>query len=278
MPGQAVRFIDPSGAERIGRLDGEAVTDAGAAGPEGFVPTAEAWNELESADGPSYSVDELRLLAPVSPRKIICIGLNYRDHAEESQLDIPEVPVVFAKWPTAVIGPGDEIVIPREETRPDYEAELALVIGRRVKRATGADARSAIGGITAFHDVSGRRGQLETPLRQFTWGKSFDTFAPMGPAITRADGLDLGNIGVRGIVSGETMQDSNTSNLIFSAEELVAYCSMGTTLEPGDVIATGTPGGVGDSRNPKRYLREGDTVEIWVEHVGSLVNPVVQER
>jgi 2-keto-4-pentenoate hydratase/2-oxohepta-3-ene-1,7-dioic acid hydratase in catechol pathway len=277
MPGQAVRFIDPSGAERIGRLDGEAVTDAGPAGPEGFVPSPEAWRQLDAADGPSFSVDELRLLAPVRPGKLICIGLNYRDHAEESQLEIPDVPVIFSKWPTSVVGPGDEIVIPREETRPDYEAEMALVIGRRVKRATGDDARSAIGGITAFHDVSGRRGQLETPLRQFTWGKSFDTFAPMGPAITRADGLDLSNLGIRGIVSGETMQDSSTRNLIFSPEELVAYCSIGTTLEPGDVIATGTPGGVGDGRTPKRYLREGDTVEIWVEHVGSLVNPVVNE-
>ncbi len=278
MPAQAVRFVDPSGAVRLGRLDGEAVTDAGPAGPEGFVPTGEAWQALEAADGPSFAVDELRLLAPVTPRLIICIGLNYRDHAEESQLDIPAVPVIFAKWPTSVIGPGDEIVIPREETRPDYEAELGLVIGRRVKRATGADARSAIGGITCFHDVSGRRGQLETPLRQFTWGKSFDTFAPMGPAITRADGLDLSNLAVRGIVSGETMQDSNTRNLIFSPEELIAYCSTATTLEPGDVIATGTPGGVGDGKTPPRYLREGDTVEIWVEHVGSLVNPVVAER
>ena len=278
MPGQAVRFVDPSGAERIGRLDGETVTDAGPAEPEGFVPTAEAWRELDAADGATYAVDELRLLAPVMPRKLIAIGLNYRDHAAESDLAIPEVPVIFAKWPTAVIGPGDEIVIPREETRPDYEAEMGLVIGRRVKRATGADALAAIGGITAVHDVSGRRGQLETPLRQFTWGKSFDTFAPMGPAITRPDGLDLSNLGIKGIVSGETLQDSNTSNLIFNPQQLVEYCSMATTLEPGDVIATGTPGGVGDSRKPPRYLREGDTVEIWVEHVGSLVNPVVNER
>jgi 2-keto-4-pentenoate hydratase/2-oxohepta-3-ene-1,7-dioic acid hydratase in catechol pathway len=278
MPGQAVRFVDPSGATRLGRLDGETVTDAGEAGPAGFVPSPEAWDELEAASGQTYAVDELRLLSPVQPPKIICIGLNYRDHAAESDLAIPEVPVIFAKWPTAVIGPGDDIVIPREETRPDYEAEMALVIGRRVTRATGEDARGAIGGITAFHDVSGRRGQLETPLRQFTWGKSFDTFAPMGPAITRADGLDLTNIGVRGILSGETVQDSNTRNLIFDAVQLVEYCSLATTLEPGDVIATGTPGGVGDSRKPPRYLKQGDTFEVWVEHVGSLVNPVVLEK
>ena len=219
----------------------------------------------------------MQLLHPVDPAKLIGIGLNYRDHAAESELEIPEVPVVFAMWPSALVGPGDPIVVPRDETRPDYEGEVALVLGRAVKDASREEARAAIGGISAFNDVSGRRAQLETPLRQFTLGKSFDTFAPMGPCIASLDDLDLGALAIRTTVSGEVLQESNTSNLIFAAEELVEYCSRGVTLEAGTVIATGTPGGVGDSRDPKRYLVEGDVVEVWVEGVGTLTNPVTRE-
>jgi 2-keto-4-pentenoate hydratase/2-oxohepta-3-ene-1,7-dioic acid hydratase in catechol pathway len=135
-----------------------------------------------------------------------------------------------------------------------------------------------VGGISCFHDVSGRRAQLETPLRQFTLGKSFDTFAPMGPCIASLHGLDLGYLGVRTTVSGEVMQDSSTSNLIFTVVDLITYLSAGMTLEAGDIIATGTPGGVGDSRKPPRYLREGDVVEVWVEGVGTLRNPVTMEK
>ncbi len=225
------------------------------------------------------AVADVRLLAPVpGPEKIICIGLNYRDHAEESELPIPEVPVVFAKFPSSLIGPGAPIVIPREETRPDYEGEVAVVIGSRTYRATAERARAAVGGITAVNDVSGRRAQLETPLRQFTLGKSFDTFTPLGPCIAPADGVDLADIDVRTTVSGEVLQQSNTRHLIFSVVELIVYLSQGMTLEPGDVIATGTPAGVGDGRTPKRYLREGDVVEISVGGVGELANPVTMER
>jgi acylpyruvate hydrolase len=275
---KAVRYRNASGELRIGRLDGDQVVDAGPAGEQGFVPTRAAWTVLAAADGPSTALDAVRLAHPVVPRKLICIGLNYRDHAEESELDLPEVPVIFAKWTTSLIGHGETIVIPREETRPDYEGELAVVIGERVYRATGAAARAAVGAYTCFHDVSGRRAQLETPLRQFTYGKSFDTFGPLGPCLVDAEGVDLGALQVETVVSGETMQSSNTSNLIFGVEALVEYVSLGTTLEPGDVIATGTPGGVGDSRNPRRYLREGDVVEISVAGVGTLRNPVTLER
>jgi 2-keto-4-pentenoate hydratase/2-oxohepta-3-ene-1,7-dioic acid hydratase in catechol pathway len=181
---------------------------------------------------------------------------------------------VFAKFPSSVIGHGDDIVIPREETRPDFEGELAVVIGRRTYRAEPGDALAAIGGITALHDVSGRRAQLETPLRQFTLGKSFDTFTPMGPVIASLDGIDLADVDVRTTISGELMQDANTRDLIFPVAELIVYLSKGLTLEPGDVIATGTPGGVGDSRDPRRYLREGDVVEIEVGGVGTLRNGV----
>ena len=276
---KAVRFVNPEGETRIGALgeDGT-ITDAGPAGPLGFVPTTLAWDALAQADGPTVGAGDVKLLHPVVPSKLIGIGLNYRSHAEESQLDIPTVPVIFAKFGSSLVGPGAEIVIPREETRPDYEGEVAVVIGQPVYRADEDEARAAVGGIAAINDVSGRRAQLETPLRQFTLGKSFDTFSPLGPCIASAAGIDLADIDLRTTVSGEVMQDANTRDLIFSVVELIQYISQGVTLEPGDVIATGTPSGVGDSRSPKRYLREGDTVEIDVEGVGTLSNPVRNER
>jgi 2-keto-4-pentenoate hydratase/2-oxohepta-3-ene-1,7-dioic acid hydratase in catechol pathway len=274
---KAVRFATPDDDVRIGVLTDGTITDVGPAGPRGFVPSPEAWSALENAEGPQYQATDVRVLHPAVPEKILGIGLNYRSHAEESKLDIPQVPVVFAMWTSALIGDGEEIVIPREETRPDYEGELAVVIGQRTYRADREQAREAVGGISAFNDVSGRRAQLETPLRQFTLGKSFDTFCPMGPCIASADGIDLSDIEVRTTVSGELMQDANTSDLIFAVEDLIMYLSAGLTLEPGDVIATGTPGGVGDSRTPPRYLREGDTVEVYVSGVGTLTNPVVNE-
>ena len=275
---RAVRFVDPSGETRIGALQDDQVQDAGVAEPLGFVPTAEAWSRLEAASGPAYRLEQVRLLHPVVPGKILGIGLNYRSHAEELKAKPPAVPVVFAKFPSSLIGPGEDIVIPREETRPDYEGELAVVIGRRTYRADSDTARAAVGGISALNDVSGRRAQLETPLRQYTLGKSFDTFTPMGPSIASADGADLADIDVRTTVSGELMQDANTRDLIFAVEELIVYASRGLTLEPGDVIATGTPGGTGDSRTPPRYLREGDTVEVYVSGVGMLSNGVRLER
>ena len=174
--------------------------------------------------------------------------------------------------------PGEPIVIPREETRPDWEGEVAIVIGRRTYRADEAQARAAVGGLSVMHDVSGRRAQLETPLRQFTLGKSFDTFAPMGPCIAPADGVDLADSRDRdpGVGRGDAVVQHQ--HLIFSVVELIVYLSRGLTLEPGDVMATGTPGGVGDSRTPPRYLRDGDVVEITVDGVGTLRNPVSLER
>lgn len=275
---KAVRYTDPQGDVRIGALHNGTIRDACGAGPRGFVPDEESWERVANAEGPEYALHEVELLHPVVPEKIMAIGLNYRSHAEESELDVPAVPVVFAKWASSLIGHSQEIVIPREETRPDFEGEVAVVIGRRTYRATPENARQAIGGICALHDVSGRRAQLETPLRQFTLGKSFDTFTPMGPAVAPMDGIDLDDIDIRTTVSGEVMQDANTRDLIFSVERLIVYLSAGITLRPGDVIATGTPGGVGDSRTPPRYLRPGDTVEIHVSGVGTLSNPVVAEE
>jgi 2-keto-4-pentenoate hydratase/2-oxohepta-3-ene-1,7-dioic acid hydratase in catechol pathway len=271
---RAARFLDPTGAERLGAYEDGGIRDAGPAGPLGFVPSEEGWEAIANASGPEYGPDEVRLLHPGRPRKLIGIGLNYRDHAAESELEVPSVPVVFGMWPSALAGPDEPIVVPRDENRPDYEGELAIVVGKRVKDVPPQDAREAIGGYSAFNDVSGRKFQLETPLRQFTLGKSFDTFAPMGPCVASVGGDELGALAIRCTVSGEVMQESSTENLIFSVEELVSYCSIGTTLEPGDVIATGTPAGVGDSRKPPRYLRDGDVVEVWVEGVGTLRNPV----
>jgi 2-keto-4-pentenoate hydratase/2-oxohepta-3-ene-1,7-dioic acid hydratase in catechol pathway len=274
---RAVCFTDPSGARRIGALDGDTVRDAGPAGAEGFVPSVEGWRTLAAASGPVYSLSDVQLAAPVVPGKLICIGLNYRDHAEETGQEIPAAPVVFAKFTSALIGPGQAIVVPYDEPRTDYEAELALVIGTRVRRVTGAAALAAIGGITAFNDVSGREAQFG-PGRQFTRGKSYDTFAPIGPCIATVDGLDLGALQVKCTVSGEVLQDSSTANLIFGVQKLVEFCSAAFTLEPGDVIATGTPPGVGDARTPPRYLVDGDVVEVEVEGVGILRNPCVAEE
>jgi 2-keto-4-pentenoate hydratase/2-oxohepta-3-ene-1,7-dioic acid hydratase in catechol pathway len=275
---KAVRFVDPAGATRIGSLQDASVRDAGPSGPRGFLPTPEAWQALAEASGLEYELGDVRLLHPIVPEKIVAIGLNYRSHAEESELEVPSVPVVFAEWASSLIGPDEDIVVPLEETRPDFEGEVAIMLGERVYRATPELARRAIGGISAFNDVSGRRAQLETPLRQFTLGKSFDTFSPFGPCIASPDSVDLGRIGLRTTVAGEVMQEAWTDDLIFSPEELIAYVSRGLTLEAGDVIATGTPGGVGDSRTPPRYLEEGDVVEVWVEGVGTLRNGVRRER
>jgi 2-keto-4-pentenoate hydratase/2-oxohepta-3-ene-1,7-dioic acid hydratase in catechol pathway len=276
---KAVRFENPNGETRLGRLedDDATITDAGAAGPRGFIPSPEGWTTIKNADGPRYDAKQVRILHPVNPGKILAIGLNYRAHAEEAGVRIPEVPVVFAIWPSSLIGDRAPIVLPHEETKPDYEAELAVVIGTRTYRADAQQAKTAVGGISAFNDVSGRRAQMETPLKQYTLGKSFDTFSPMGPCIASTDQTDLENLDIRTTLSGEVVQEANTCDLIFSVEDLIVYLSAGVTLEPGDVIATGTPGGVGMSREPPRYLHDGDTVEIYLEGVGTLTNPVQSE-
>jgi 2-keto-4-pentenoate hydratase/2-oxohepta-3-ene-1,7-dioic acid hydratase in catechol pathway len=275
---RAVRYSVGGGPPRIGRLEGDHVVDAGPAGCRGFDASDAAWAAVAAAGGPEHALADIRLLHPSEPQKIIAVGLNYMTHVEETSLKRPDEPFGFAIWPNALIGHEQDIVIPREETRPDWEGEVGLILGRRTYRADHAAAGAAIGGISAFNDVSGRRAQLETPMRQFTLGKSFDTFAPMGPCVTHPDDLDLGRIGVRTALNGEVVQQSDTSHLIFGFEALIEYFSRGVTLEPGDVIATGTPGGVGDERKPPRYLQEGEVVEVTVDGVGTLRNTVRRER
>jgi 2-keto-4-pentenoate hydratase/2-oxohepta-3-ene-1,7-dioic acid hydratase in catechol pathway len=274
---KAVRFSVAGGKPRLGRLEGEHIVDAGPAGFRGFDASDEAWELVAGAAGEEHPVGTVRLLHPCEPQKIVAVGLNYQSHVEETSLKRPDVPFAFAIWPNALVGDGDEIVIPREETRADWEGEVAIILGRRTYRADRTAARAAIGGVTAFNDVSGRRAQLETPMKQFTLGKSFDTFAPMGPCVVHPDDLDLTAIGVRTKLNGELVQESDTSHLIFGFEELIEYFSKGVTLFPGDVIATGTPGGVGDERKPPWYLKDGDVLEVTVDGVGALRNPVRQE-
>ncbi len=219
-----------------------------------------------------------KFLAPIPrPPKIVCIGLNYRDHAAESNLPIPETPTVFAKFPSAVIGPGDPIVLPKNSTRPDYEAEFAVVIGKRGRHVPEARWRDHVFGYTILNDVSARDFQMATS--QWMIGKTFDTFCPIGPAIVTADEIeDPHNLAISLDLSGETMQSSNTRNLIFNVPQLIAYLSSVFTLEPGDMIATGTPGGVGFARKPPRYLKPGDEVRVRIEGLGELFNPVVAEE
>jgi 2-keto-4-pentenoate hydratase/2-oxohepta-3-ene-1,7-dioic acid hydratase in catechol pathway len=217
------------------------------------------------------------LAAPIPrPPKVICIGLNYRDHAEESKMAIPEVPTVFAKFPTAVIGPGQPIVLPKASAQPDYEAEFAVVIGRGGRHIPESRWSDHVFGYTILNDVSARDFQFATS--QWMMGKTFDTFAPMGPAIVTADEIeDPHSLDIRMVVSGDTLQHSNTCNLIFGVPKLIAHLSSIFTLEPGDVIATGTPSGVGFARKPPRFLKPGDECRVSVQGIGELVNPVVAE-
>lgn len=217
------------------------------------------------------------LLSPIPrPPKIICIGLNYRDHAAESNLPIPETPTMFAKFPTAVTGSGRPIVLPKNSVKPDYEAEFAVVIGRGGRHIPEEKWRDHVFGYTCLNDVSARDFQMATS--QWMIGKTFDSFCPIGPAIVTGDEIaDPHNLRISLTLNGEVLQDSNTANLIFKLPKLIAYLSSVFTLEPGDIIATGTPAGVGMARKPPRWLKAGDTVAVTIEGVGQLVNPVVPE-
>ena len=206
------------------------------------------------------------------PGKIVCVGLNYRDHAEESGMEIPQRPLLFAKWPNSLIGPGRPIVLPEQAKEVDYEAELGVVIGKRAQRVPVAEALQYVGGYVCANEVSAR--DIQFADGQWTRGKSFDTFGPVGP-ITPADQVpDPQALKIRCLLNGEVVQDSSTSEMIFTVAEVIAFTSDGITLDPGDLILTGTPAGVGFGRKPPVYLADGDEVTIEIEGVGSLTNPV----
>jgi 2-keto-4-pentenoate hydratase/2-oxohepta-3-ene-1,7-dioic acid hydratase in catechol pathway len=219
----------------------------------------------------------VHLKAPVpKPGKIICLGLNYRDHAAESNQAVPTYPVVFAKFGNVVIASGEPIVIPKLTQEVDYEAEFGVVIGKRGRAIAEAEALSYVAGYVPFHDVSARDYQNRTS--QWVIGKTFDTFGPMGPALVTADEVpEPNNLNIELRIGDEVLQSSNTRHLIFSVPQIIYHLSAVMTLEPGDVIATGTPGGVGASRTPKRWLKPGDVVRIEIERLGTLENPVVAE-
>ncbi len=206
--------------------------------------------------------------------KIVCVGLNYVDHAREVELALPENPLLFAKWQSAVIASGEPIVIPAGVEQVDYEAELAAVIGSRVKHVSVENALEAVAGYTCLNDVSAR--VLQFADGQWTRAKSLDTFCPIGPHVVPRDEVgDPQSLRIQCRVNGETMQDASTADMIFGVAELIAYITETITLEPGDVIATGTPPGVAFGRPDGRYLQDGDTVEVDIERIGVLVNPVV---
>ncbi len=208
------------------------------------------------------------------PGKIICVGLNYRDHAEEQGTALPEAPLLFAKWQNALIGPGEPIVIPPIVTKCDYEAELGVVIGARVRDVSAENALEAVAGYICVNDVSAR--DLQFADGQWTRGKSPDTFCPVGPRlVSRVDVPDPQNLAIRAILNGETMQESTTANMVFGVADLIAYITRTITLEPGDLIATGTPAGVGAFRDPPVFMQPGDEITIEVEGLGSLTNPVI---
>ena len=275
------------GNERPGVVCGEGVADLLRAQPDwpgswrelleaGLAVEAEEVAASLSVQGQLTPLESVRLGPPIpNPSKIVAIGLNYRDHAEEQKKTPPEAPLLFAKAPSCLIGPHDPILLPDEtvEARVDAEAELCVVVGKTLKNANPEEIREAIFGYTIMNDVSGRKAQYAD--RQWFRGKSFDSFGPCGPWIVTRDELpDPGNLSLEADWNGTAMQRGNTCNLIFDVPALLGYISEQMTLLPGDLISTGTPAGVGVFRDPPVFLQRGDTVEIRLEGVGSLLNPV----
>ncbi len=248
-----------------------------------LIADADIWAGVEHAtrrpDAVSVPVASARLLPPIpNPSKILCIGLNYRDHAIEGGKAIPTEPVVFGKFINALRGPGDAIVLPRVSQKVDYEAELVVVIGRRGRHIPVEKALEFVAGYTCGHDVSARDWQFRGEEKQWIIGKTFDSFAPIGPELVLKDELpDPHNLPVRLRLNGQLMQNSNTREFIFSVPQLLAFLSQIVTLEPGDLIFTGTPPGVGGARKPPIWLKPGDTAEVEIDGIGVLRNPVVAE-
>jgi 2-keto-4-pentenoate hydratase/2-oxohepta-3-ene-1,7-dioic acid hydratase in catechol pathway len=283
-----VTVATEDGPRACGVYQGEYV-DVNAADPElpasvrGLLELGTGWEHRAWSVLPRGAVRHdpagARLLAPVpDPRKIICIGLNYRDHAAESGVAPPEEPVLFSKYPTALTGHEAPIVLPKVSQQVDYEAELVVIIGRGGRHITRERAFEHVGGYAVGHDVSARDWQLNKPGKQWMAGKTFDTFAPVGPVLVTPDEIsDPHGLGIRLRLNGQTMQDSSTRQLIFGVDELIAYLSQVFTLEPGDLIFTGTPPGVGMARKPPVWLKPGDVVEVEIDHLGTLRNPVVAE-
>jgi len=263
-----LRHLSPAGQASYARQHADgATTSVTGSLSEGFTDTG-------------TPVAVTRLLAPVAPATILCTGLNYRQHAVETNAPIPQYPVLFMKGANALQHPGEPIVLPRwlASAKVDYECELAVVIGRACKNVPRAEALSYVAGYTCANDVSARDWQKEGGGSQWCRGKTFDTFLPLGPCLVTPDELpNPGALRIRTLVNGETLQDSNTADMIFDIPTLIEFYSGSTTLLPGTVIITGTPQGVGMARTPPRWLQPGDEVTIDIEGIGALRNPVVVE-
>ena len=277
------------GQRRLGARSGDSIIDFSAADPS--IPTTmreflEAGDNAISRAGAvidrgdqAISATDVTIQAPIdNPEKIICIGLNYADHAAESSMPIPDEPIVFSKYASSIIGPDENIVAPSASSQVDYEVELVVVIGKSGRNISEEDALDHVAGYMVGHDVSARDYQLEKPGAQWMMGKTFDTFAPIGPDLVTTDDVpDPHNLGIRCILNGETVQDSNTSQLIFDVPKLIAYLTHVFTLVPGDLIFTGTPHGVGMGREPQLWLKHGDHVICEIDGLGRLENPVVSD-
>ena len=262
-----VRFHDPDGKEHYGeRADADTARLI-----EGDLFAEHRVTNRTASIG--------KLLAPVRPTSILCIGLNYRKHAEESGAKAPEYPVLFMKAVSALQNPGDPIVIPRvEPTQVDYECELAVVIGKAAKNVSEEAALSYVLGYTCANDVSGRDWQINKGGSQWCRGKTFDTFCPLGPDLVTTDEInDPNDLRIKTILNGETVQDWTTGDMIFNVPRLISFLSQGTTLLPGTVILTGTPQGVGFARKPPLFLKAGDSVTVEIQGIGALTNPLVEE-
>lgn len=266
-------------ATRVGIENGGLLTRTRAvleAGPDTWSALASA--AAGAAPGDGIALADVVLGPPIpDPDKIICLGLNYRDHAAEANLPEPAAPMIFAKFRNSLAGPADSIRVPAVTSDVDFEAEMAIVIGRRAHNVSAADALDYVAGVMAFNDVSARDIQLATS--QWGAGKAIDTFAPCGPTLVFLDEIaDVQDLAVRTRVNGELLQDGNTRNMIFPVAHTIEFLTRLMTLEPGDIIATGTPAGVGMSRDPKISLTDGDIVEVEIGSVGVLRNRVVADR
>ncbi len=277
------------GQRRLGARSGDSIIDLSAADPS--IPSTMK-EFLEAGDNAisraraiidsgthAISATDVTIHAPIdNPEKIICIGLNYADHAAESSMPIPDEPIVFSKYASSIIGPDENIVAPSASSQVDYEVELVVVIGKSGRNISEEDALNHVAGYMVGHDVSARDYQLEKPSAQWMMGKTFDTFAPIGPDLVTTDDVpDPHNLGIRCILNGKTVQDSNTSQLIFDVPKLIAYLTHVFTLAPGDLIFTGTPHGVGMGREPQLWLKHGDRVICEIDGLGRLENPVVSD-
>ncbi len=269
-----------------GVLKGAKVIGLKSLGYDTLIQVIEKWDDarpqieglLKSAMADAFEdLSAVHLTAPIlRPNKLLCVGLNYRDHAIESKMEIPKVPTVFSKFASSIIGPGENIILPKKSGKPDYEAEFAVVIGKGGRHITEDKWKDHVFGYTILNDVSARDYQLATT--QWLMGKTFDTFAPMGPAVVTGDEIsDPHNLDIKMTIGGVVLQNSNTKHLIFNIPTLIAYISSVCTLEPGDIISTGTPAGVGLGYNPPRWLRPGDVCVVSVQELGELRNPCVLE-